>query len=63
VFENGTLRRKLEPKNEEVIKGWRKLHNKDLHNLYFSPDMIRVIKPRTTRWERNVARTGQKKIL
>jgi hypothetical protein len=35
VFENRVLRRILGPKRDEVIGGWRKLHNEELHNLYF----------------------------
>jgi hypothetical protein len=43
VFENRMLRRIFEPKRDEVTGGWRKLHNEELHNLYYSPDIIRVI--------------------
>jgi len=32
------------PKKEEVVGGWRRLHNETLHNLYASPYIIRVIK-------------------
>jgi predicted RNA binding protein YcfA (HicA-like mRNA interferase family) len=35
---------------EELTKGWRKVHNKGLHNLYCSPNIIRVIKSRSMRW-------------
>jgi hypothetical protein len=34
------------PKRDEVTGGWRKLHNEELHNLYSSPSIIRVIKSR-----------------
>jgi hypothetical protein len=34
VFENRVLRRKFGPKRDEVIGGFRKLHNEELHNLY-----------------------------
>jgi hypothetical protein len=44
VFENRVLRRIFELKRDEVIGGWRKLHNEELHNLYFSPSIIRIIK-------------------
>jgi hypothetical protein len=37
------LRRIFGPKREEVTGGWRKLHNEDLHNLYSSPSIIRMI--------------------
>jgi hypothetical protein len=44
VYENRALRRIFGSKREEVAGGWRKLHNEELHNLYGSPDIIRVIK-------------------
>jgi hypothetical protein len=34
------------PKRDEVTGGWRKLHNEELHNLYSSPSIIRMIKSR-----------------
>jgi hypothetical protein len=37
VFENRVLRRIFGPKRDEVIRGWKKVHNKDLHNLYSFP--------------------------
>jgi hypothetical protein len=46
VFENRMLRRIFGPKKDEVMGGWRKLHNEDLHNLYSSPSIIRMIKSR-----------------
>jgi hypothetical protein len=49
VFENGVVRRLLEPKREEVKGGWRKLHGEEIHNLYSSSDIIRVIKSRSMR--------------
>jgi hypothetical protein len=44
VFENRMLRRIIGPKRDDVTGGWRKLHNEELHNLYSSPDIIRMIK-------------------
>jgi hypothetical protein len=38
--------RKFGPKNDEVTGEWRKLHNEQLHDLYSSPSIIRIIKPR-----------------
>jgi hypothetical protein len=38
---------------------WRKLHNDELHNLYSSPNIVRVIKSRRMRWEGHVARMGE----
>jgi hypothetical protein len=46
VIENRVLRRIFGPKRDEVTGEWRKLHNKELHNLYFSPNIIRMIKSR-----------------
>jgi hypothetical protein len=42
-----------------VTGGWRKLHNEELHGLYSSPIIIRVIKPWRMRWARHVARMGE----
>jgi hypothetical protein len=46
VFENRVLRRIFGPKRDEVTGGWRKLHNEELHNLFSSPSIIRMIKSR-----------------
>jgi hypothetical protein len=43
-----------------VTGGWRKLHNEELHNLYSSPSIIRIIKLRKIRWAGHVARMGEK---
>jgi hypothetical protein len=40
------LRRIFGPKRDEVSEEWRKLHNDELHDLYFSPSIIRIIKAR-----------------
>jgi hypothetical protein len=42
------------PKRDEVIGGWRKLHNEELHNLYCSPSVIRMMKSRRMRCTQNV---------
>jgi hypothetical protein len=60
VFENRVLRRIFGPKMDEVVGGWRKLHNKELHNLYFSPSIIRKIKSRRMRLAVHVAKHGEK---
>jgi hypothetical protein len=44
VFENSVLRRIFGPKRDEVTRGWRKLRNEELHNMYSTPNMIRMIK-------------------
>jgi hypothetical protein len=43
VFEDRVLRRIFEPKGDEVTGDWRELHNEELHNLYSSPNIIRMI--------------------
>jgi hypothetical protein len=50
VFENRVLRRIFGPKRDEVTEEWRKLHNEELHDLNSSPSIIRMMKPRRTRW-------------
>jgi hypothetical protein len=59
VFENRVLRRIFGPKRGEVTGGWRKLHNEELHVLYSSPNIIRVIKARRMRWAGHVACMGE----
>jgi hypothetical protein len=44
----------------KITGGWRILHNEELHNLYFSPNIIRLIKSRNKRWTGHVARMGEK---
>jgi hypothetical protein len=50
VFENTVLRRIFGPKRDEVTRGWRRLHNKELYALYSSPHIIGIIKSRRLRW-------------
>jgi hypothetical protein len=40
---------------------WRKLHNKELHDLCSSPSIIRIMKSRRMRWAGHVARMGEKR--
>jgi hypothetical protein len=62
VFENGVLRRIFGPKREDD-GSWRKLHNDELHNLYSSPNIVRVIKSRRMRWAGHVASMGGQRCL
>jgi hypothetical protein len=55
VFENEVLRKIFRPRREED-GSWRKLHNDEFHNLYSSPNIVRVIKSRRLRWAAHVAR-------
>jgi hypothetical protein len=50
VFENRLLRRIFGPKRDETIGEWGKLHNEQIHTLYFSPNTIKMIKSRKMRW-------------
>jgi hypothetical protein len=61
VFENRVLGGIFGPKRDEVIGGWRKLHNEKLHNLYCSPSIIRMIKSRRMRWARHVPYVEEKR--
>jgi hypothetical protein len=61
VFDNRVLRRILRPKRDGVTGGWRKLHNEELHNLYYSQNIIRIIQSRRMRWAGHVARMGEKR--
>jgi len=58
VSENRVLKRMLEHKGEEVAGGWRRLHNEELHNLYASTYIVRVITSRRMRWTGHVACMG-----
>jgi hypothetical protein len=58
MFEKRVLRI-FGPKRYELKEGWRKLHNEELHNLYSSPSIIRMIKSRRVTWEGNVALMGR----
>jgi hypothetical protein len=61
VFGNRVLRRIFGPKRDGVTGGWKKLHKEELHNLYFSPSIIRIIKSRRMRRVGHVARMGEKR--
>jgi hypothetical protein len=61
LYEHGFLRRIFGLKRDGVMGGWRKLHNEELHNLYSSPSIIRIIKSRRKRWAGHVAQMGEKR--
>jgi hypothetical protein len=43
------------------MAGWRKLHNEELHNLYTSPSIIRIIKSRRMRWAGHGEQMGRRR--
>jgi hypothetical protein len=61
VFENRVLRRIFGRKRDEVTGDWRKLHNEELHNLYSSPSIIRMIKSRRMRLTKHLVRIGEER--
>jgi hypothetical protein len=58
VFEDGVLRGISAPKSDEIIRGWRALHNETPHDLDSSPNIIRMIKSRRMGWSGHVAHIG-----
>jgi hypothetical protein len=60
VFENRVLRRVFGPKRDEMMGDWRKLHSEELHNLYSTPDIIRIMKSRRMKWAGHLARMGKR---
>jgi hypothetical protein len=60
VFENRVLRRIFGPKMDEVIGGWSKQLNEELHKLHSSSNIIRMIKQRRMRWVGYVVRVGRR---
>jgi hypothetical protein len=61
VFDKWVLRRIFESKRDEVTGERRKLHNKDLNDLYSSPNIIQVIKSRRMRLAGHVAHMGERR--
>jgi len=61
MFENMGLRRIFEPRRDEVTGEWRRLHKEELNDLYFSPNIVRMIKSRRMRWVGHVARMGEER--
>jgi len=62
LFESRVLRRIFEPKRDEATGKWRKLHNEELNDLYFSSNFIRVTKSRRKRLVGHIARVVERCI-
>jgi hypothetical protein len=60
MFEDREFRRISGSKGDELTGDWRKVHNEELHNLYFSPSIIRIIKSRRMRCAGHVAQMGRR---
>jgi hypothetical protein len=67
VFEYRVLKKMFGRKRDELTGKWRRLHKEKLYKLYFSPNIIRVIKSRTMRLAEHVAcmvnRKGAYRVL
>ena len=50
------------PKRDEVAGEWRKLHNEEINGLYYSPNIVRVIRSRRMGWAGHSARIGREKV-
>jgi hypothetical protein len=61
IFKNRVLRRISGRKRDTVTGEWRKLHIDELNDLYFSPNIFRVIKSKRIRWTGHVARMGDRR--
>jgi hypothetical protein len=61
VFENRVLRSIFGPKRYVVTGKWKRLHNEELYDLYSSPNIVRVMKPRRLSWAGHVAGIGERR--
>ena len=63
MFENRVLKRIFGPKMDKITGEWRKLDTEELNDLYFSPNILRVIKWRRMRWAGHVACMGENRVI
>jgi hypothetical protein len=56
------LREIFGPNRDDVTGEWRKIYNEEIHDLYCSPNVVRVIKSRRTRWVKHIARMGERHV-
>jgi hypothetical protein len=62
VFDSRMLGRILGRKRRETTEGWKELYKEQYHNLYSTPNTIRINKSRRMRWADNITDTGQLRI-
>jgi hypothetical protein len=62
VFEDKVLRKIFASKTGDVTGEWRRLHNEELYDLYFSRNIIGMIKSRKMRWAGHIARIGRREV-
>jgi hypothetical protein len=63
LYSLDVLRRIFGPRRDEVTAECRRFHNKELNDLYSSPNIVRVIKWRRMRWAGHVARMGEERVV
>jgi hypothetical protein len=63
VFEHRVLRGMFGPKRDELAGEWKKLHNEELNDLYSSPNIVRLMKPRRMKWTGHVARMRERRCI
>jgi hypothetical protein len=63
MIENIVLRGILGPKSDGILGSWRRLHGEGLHNLYSSPNIFRMTKPRRTIWNWHAAYEAEKRSV
>ena len=63
MSENRVLRRIFGPKSDEGTREWSKLHNEELNDLNYSPNIVQVIKSRKMRWAGHVACMGERRDI
>jgi hypothetical protein len=61
IFENRLLRRTFGLKRDEIMREWGKLHIEELNDLYFLPNIVRVLKSRRIRWAGHVVCMEEKR--